>query len=247
MSANVSVDKQQVSEAERLSALEQQVAALATELDRWKRERDEYKKLYELTLLELERTRRHLFGQKADRVDPAQLQMAFSQLAKALEQEEHTEDGQEQRRGGKRPPRRTPHGRQKLPDVCPVVRIQLRPAELDGESADQYVLIGEEVSETLEWRTGSFVRVQVVRPKVVLKGDPEAGVFIAPPVEKPIDKGLAGPGLLSHVMVSKYCDHLPLHRLERMFERHGLHVSRSTLCDWVMRCHELCRHVVDAM
>ena len=253
MSANVSVDKQQVSEAERFSALEQQVAVMATELERYKRERNEYKKLYELTLLELERTRRHLFGQKAERVDPDQLQMAFGPVAKALEQQDDKEDDEtapDQGSGdksGKRRRRRTPHGRQKLSEHLAVERIELPPAELDGDDADQYERIGEEVSETLEWRTGSYVRVQVVRPKMVLKGDQEAGVFIAPPVEKPIDKGLAGPGLLSHVLVNKFCDHLPLHRLEKMFEREGIHVSRSTLCDWVMRCHELCHVVVDAM
>jgi len=48
-----------------------------------------------------------------------------------------------------------------------------------------------------------------------------------------IDKGLPGPGLLANVAVSKYLDHLPLHRQERIFTRHGVKLGRSTLCDWM--------------
>jgi len=58
-------------------------------------------------------------------------------------------------------------------------------------------------------------------------------VITAPPPEKPIEKGLPGPGLLAHVATAKYADHLPLYRLETIFERVGLEISRSTLSDWV--------------
>jgi hypothetical protein len=55
----------------------------------------------------------------------------------------------------------------------------------------------------------------------------------------PIEKGLAAPGLLTYVIVSKYSDHLPLHRLERILERHGIDIARSTMCDWTRDCAEL--------
>jgi transposase len=55
----------------------------------------------------------------------------------------------------------------------------------------------------------------------------------------PIAKGLPGPGLLAHLIVSKYVDHLPLHRLERIYERQGLFLPRSTLCDWLAACGRL--------
>ena len=57
----------------------------------------------------------------------------------------------------------------------------------------------------------------------------------------PIAKGLPGPGLLAHLIVSKYVDHLPLHRLERIYERQGLFLPRSTLCDWLAACGQLLR------
>lgn len=238
---------------EQLASVMAERNELKQERDRYQRDIEEYKKLYELVLLELERTRRHLFGQKAERVDSNQVQMAFGELGKALEQaqqEQTSNEGSEQPDSSSRKQkarRRTPHGRRPPPEHLPVERIELMPPELEGEDAQDYEPIGEEVSVTIEWRTGSLVRVEVVRPKMVKKGDPEEGVFIAPPVERPIDKGLAGPGLLAHVLVSKFCDHLPLHRLQTIFERYGILITRSTMCDWVKYCHELGRQVVEAM
>ncbi|XXY36403.1 IS66 family transposase [Sorangium sp. So ce260] len=109
------------------------------------------------------------------------------------------------------------------------------------------VRIGEEVSETLEWRPASFVRLQIVRPKFAKQGEPEAGVVIADVADSPIPRSLAGPGLLAHVLVSKYGDHLPLHRQEKIFERQGVHLARSTLCGWVGSCAEVLGYLVEAM
>jgi transposase len=149
--------------------------------------------------------------------------------------------------GGGKGRKSTPYGRQKLPEHLPVERIELLPAEAHDGRATELVRIGEEVSETLEWRPASFVRLQIVRPKFAVKGEPEQGVVIADTPGSAIRRGLAGPGLLAHVLVSKYADHLPLHRLEKMFERWGLHLSRSTLCGWVASCAEQLGYIVEAM
>jgi hypothetical protein len=63
----------------------------------------------------------------------------------------------------------------------------------------------------------------------------------------PIAKGLPGPGLLAHLIVSKYVDHLPLYRLERVYERQGLFIPRSTLCDWLLACGDLLRPLYDKL
>jgi len=68
---------------------------------------------------------------------------------------------------------------------------------------------------------------------------PAGAVVAAAKPAQPIAKGLPGPGLLAHLIVSKYVDHLPLHRLERIYERQGLFLSRSTLCDWLAACGQL--------
>jgi transposase len=63
----------------------------------------------------------------------------------------------------------------------------------------------------------------------------------------PIDKGLPGPGLLAHLIVSKYTDHMPLHRLQRAYERQGYFLHRSTLSDWLGACADLLRPLYDLM
>jgi transposase len=77
--------------------------------------------------------------------------------------------------------------------------------------------------------------------------DPGAVVIAAPKPAMPIAKGLPGPGLLAHLIVSKCVDHLPLHRLERVYQRQGLFLHRSTLCDWMAACAQLLRPLYDRM
>ena len=91
---------------------------------------------------------------------------------------------------------------------------------------------------------GSSTSARPARPR-----PPEGGPQIAT-AEKPlspIEKGLAAPGLLAYVIVSKYCDHLPLHRLERILERHGIDIARSTMCDWMRQSAEALRPLYDLM
>jgi transposase len=64
---------------------------------------------------------------------------------------------------------------------------------------------------------------------------------------RPIERGLAGPGLLAHVLVSKYCDHQPLYRQSEMYARQGVELERSTLADWVGGCSRLLSPLVDAL
>jgi transposase len=166
-----------------------------------------------------------------------------------------------------------PHGRRKLEALdLPVERIVLNPVELELYGIDALVQIGEERSFHLDHRPSSIVRVEVVRPKFmkreqegtaastapteVVDVDDQAAasdlaalvdVFVAPPAELPIPKGMAGPGLLARVLTGKYADHLPLHRQERIFKREGVALSRSTLCGFVQGAVALLAVIVDAM
>jgi hypothetical protein len=72
-------------------------------------------------------------------------------------------------------------------------------------------------------------------------------VVIADLPARPIEKGRPGPGLLAHVLTSKYADHLPLHRQEGIWKRHGVHIMRSTMCDWVRDCADLLSPIVRYM
>src|SRR5947209_4163710 len=77
--------------------------------------------------------------------------------------------------------------------------------------------------------------------------DPGTIVIAAAKPAMPIAKGLPGPGLLAHLIVSKYVDHLPLHRLERVYERQGLFLPRSTLCDWLAASADLLRPLYEQL
>jgi transposase len=243
-----------------LNALSQRASELEKKLNRTSHEREEYRKLYELATLELERLRRHLFGRKSERVSPDQLAMSFeavAQLLGAAEQSaEQPEDDDEPSAGTdsdadnddrKLKKKRPRAGRQPLAEHLPVETIVLLPAELRGDERDDFECIGEEVCETLEHRSASKVRVRVVRPKIIRKGSPEAGVMTAAPLELPIARGLAGPALLAQVVVDKYEDHQGLHRQERRFLREGVHLADSTLGGWIEALHTLCDPLVLAM
>lgn len=91
--------------------------------------------------------------------------------------------------------------------------------------------LGEDVSEMLEYVPASFRVVQQVRPKLACTRCD--AIVQAPAPTRPIARGLAGPGLLAHVLVSKYADHLPLYRQSEIYARQGVELERSTLADWV--------------
>jgi transposase len=105
--------------------------------------------------------------------------------------------------------------------------------------------LGEDVSEILEFVPAQFKVIRQVRPK--LSCTCCAHIVQAPAPSRPIERGLAGPGLLAHVLVSKFADHLPLYRQAEIYERVGLDLDRSTLADWVGGSSRLLAPLVDAL
>jgi transposase len=100
--------------------------------------------------------------------------------------------------------------------------------------------IGQDESRILEYVPAKLEVHVYVRPKYACRYCKE-GVMSPPPPVRPIARGMAGPGLIAQIIVSKFGDHLPLYRQEDFFTRHGLHIPRSTLCDWVQAAAELLR------
>ncbi|MGD0109516.1 MAG: IS66 family transposase [Rhodopila sp.] len=98
--------------------------------------------------------------------------------------------------------------------------------------------IGEDVTRELELQPAKLEAHIHVRPKYACRCC-KKGVCAAPLPQRPIPGGIAGPGLVSEVLVSKYGDHLPLYRLEDIVARAGVYIARSTLCDWVKYAAEL--------
>jgi transposase len=92
--------------------------------------------------------------------------------------------------------------------------------------------IGEDVTRELEYQRPKLEAHIHVRPKYACRRCKD-GVSAAPLPPRPIPGGIAGPGLITEVLVSKFSDHLPLYRLEDILTRYGVYISRSTMCDWV--------------
>jgi len=98
--------------------------------------------------------------------------------------------------------------------------------------------IGEDITRELELQPAKLEAHIHVRPKYACRCCKQ-GVSAAPLPQRPIPGGIAGPGLVSEVIVSKFGDHLPLYRLEDIIARAGVYIARSTLCDWVKYAAEL--------
>ena len=119
--------------------------------------------------------------------------------------------------------------RQPLPAHLETERVILEPAEVQQQPAG-WRKLGEEVTEELDWKPAKFIKRLYIRPKYA-KAE---RIVIAPLPARLIEKGLPGAGLLTQVIVGKYEDHLPLYRQEKIYrERHGVNLSRQTLCGWV--------------
>lgn len=105
--------------------------------------------------------------------------------------------------------------------------------------------LGEDVTELLEYVPASFKVIRHVRPKFSCRRC--EAITQAPMPSLPIERGRPGPGLIAHVLVSKYADHLPLYRQSGIYERSGIDLERSTLADWVGRSSALLAPLVEAL
>jgi transposase len=144
---------------------------------------------------------------------------------------------------------RTQPGRPALPKDLPRVRLEYDlPAEDKQCSCCGGALgrIGEDTSEQLDYIPARLQVVVHARQKYACRCGGN-GVKTAQMPEQPLPKSNASANLLSHLLVSKYQDHLPLARLERIFGRHGVPIARQTLCDWVLGSTELASVLSEAL
>ena len=175
-----------------------------------------------------------LFGKKSERVNADQLRLAFAQLAnepgpvaEPVEMDSGERPGRPRRRG-------RPTGRHPLPAHLARQRVEIDVPDADKICAcgHRKTRIGEAVSEKLEYVPASLRVIETARIKYACPQCHDGVIEAAAPPQA-IEKSLAGEGLLAHVVVSKYVDHLPLYRLSRIFLRERVDVSRATMCGWV--------------
>ena len=137
--------------------------------------------------------------------------------------------------------------RRPLPDHLPRQKLTHEPTSTCtcAQCGGALRLLGEDVSEMLEYIPEHWKVLRHVRPKYSCAHCQT--IVQAPAPSRPIARGLAGPGLLAHVLVSKYCDHLPLYRQSQIYAREGVELERSTLADWVGSCSTLMEPLIEAL
>jgi len=133
-----------------------------------------------------------------------------------------------------------------LPDHLPRETRRQEPKEtVCPQCQGELRKLGEDVSEMLEYVPASFVVIRHVRTKLsCTKCD---CIVQAKAPSRPIERGIARPGLLAHVLVSKYCDHQPLYRQSEIYARQSVELERSTMADWVGGSSRLLEPLVDAL
>ena len=136
--------------------------------------------------------------------------------------------------------------RRPLPSQLPrEVRTYSPKQEACPDCGGELKHLGEDVSEILEIEPVHFKVIRQVRPKMACGCCDRIVQAEAP--SRPIARGIAGPGLLAHVLVSKYADHLPLYRQSEIYAREGVELDRSTLADWVCGTSQLFEPLVESL
>lgn len=198
-------------------------------------------------LARVEHLLRQMYGRSAEKIDPAQLLLFADEAMAAVEAETpRTETVEPEPEAA---PKKKGHGRKKPPVELPHLPIEYPVPESEkvcAECGTQKKRIGQKVTEQLEYAPASLFVIDHIQPVFACPCCQE-GVIVAPKPAQPIEKGLPGPGLLAQVVVSKYADHLPLYRQEDIFGRHGVELSRKTMCDWVLASAKILEPVVELM
>jgi transposase len=135
--------------------------------------------------------------------------------------------------------------RRPLPDHLPREEVVHQPARSCPECGGELRRLGEDVAEVLEHVPEQFKVIRHVRPKLSCVHCQHIVQAAAP--SRPIARGMAGPGLLAHVLVAKYADHLPLYRQAQIYARQGVELDRSTLADWVGECSRLLAPLISVL
>ena len=209
-------------------------------------EYSEYKLLeekYSAALNEIEKyknailnSNKRTFGSKSEKLSSEQIRFSFNQnfepvqgtLEKEVVVPKHT--------------RTVRKGRNPLPDDLPREEIIYEPQQTHCDCCkNELVKIGEERSQELEKIPAQLKVIEHVRIKKACPACKGAGVLVPPlpPTAFPLERARPGAGLLADIIVSKYVDHLPLHRQEQIFLRHGIEMPRQRMCDWVAGVAEL--------
>ncbi len=221
-----------LSQHEQLLSKDEQLASRDEEIER-------------LRLL-IAKLRRMQFGRKSEKLDwqIEQLELKLDELEASQAQQATAASPVSLAASDVNRARR--RARQPLPAHLPRETRKILPKqEACPDCSGALKFLGEDVSETLEYVPEHFKVIRQVRVKLACARCDKIVQAEAP--SRPIERGIAGPGLLAHVLVSKYADHLPLYRQAEIYAREGVELDRSTMAEWVGGCSRLLQPLVEAL
>ena len=196
----------------------------------------------------LAKLQRRQFGRKSERLarQIEQLELRLEELQASQVDSEKQTEGKLLQTVVSVLPRVSKPARRPLPEhLLRKIQVHEPKASKCPECGSELRKLGEDVSEVLEYVPARFHVIRHVRPKLSCAGCDH--IVQAPAPSRPIERGLAGPGLLAHVLVSKYADHQPLYRQSEIYEREGVELERSTLAGWVGYTSRLLDPLLDAL
>ena len=193
---------------------------------------------------ELHGHRKARFGSKSESMDQLALDLSDDEEIEAAAAEQKNAAGSDDAdTDAWDKPAKRKHSRKPLPEHLDRQDEVLSPGEDCNGCGGSLRQIGEDVTEELEYIPGRFVVRRIIRPRMACTC---CEAFTQAPLpSRPIERGRPGPGLLAHVLIGKYCDHLPLDRQSKIFAREKVDLHRSTLTDWVGRSTALLEPLAD--
>jgi transposase/regulator of replication initiation timing len=225
----------------QINRLQEQVASLQQALEQTRQALEQSRRENTVLRQKLDALARRFFGKKSEQLNAAQMELLLSGLVDSAVSEEQKEPPA-------RPAPRTASARSqriRTPDHLDVVRQVIEP-ELVLAQPDQWKKIGEQISRRLDYQPGKFFWQETVRPKYVRADQRALPPVMAPAPAQVADHSLAAPGLLSQILVAKYCDHLPFYRQEQIFQqRHGVFISRQQMVQWTFQSVRLLSAISD--
>ena len=214
---------------EKIQVKEQEIRVISEEKEALLKKFQDLLEKFSLMQFDLSQLRRLIYGSKRERfvsgAEDGQMSLPFD--IETASQEENGEAATVEVSSFKRRKRKNHPGRLHLPDHIPVEEIIIEPKE----DVTGLKCIGYEVTDELEYVKAILKIIRYKRPKYARENN--EGVICADLPSRPIDKGIAGPGLLSHILVSKYVYHLPFYRQSQRFKiEHQIDIPRSTMGGW---------------
>ena len=187
--------------------------------------------------------RRLIYGQKSERFVPVPKdQLAFPNLPSVESSPSVSNEQVKSYSRKKRNTKVTPHGRNPLPEHLPRIEEIIEP---EGDTSN-CKRIGQEITETLEYKKAELYVRRIIRPKYAKEDDD--GIVIADMPSVPLPKCQAGASLLSHILISKYVDHLPFYRIRKQFKRAAdIDIPASTISGWFTATSALLEPLGNAM